>query len=218
MRDNTVIGLFVVAVLALFGWTVFSANQANRERNGIIPGIGGGPGNVTTTPAITDVRTDLELLLPEHGILASNHLQTIYDGGDTSATFQRLQNNSQQIAIVIETMGANRQEFLTMWNGHIQEYENYTRALKNNNEAGKTEAKEKLSMHAREMGTMINQLLPAISVDEGTKLMQDHINLTLSIIEAHAKGDTTAKLGQMTKASTQAVDFAHRLAEGYAQK
>lgn len=213
MKDGKWMSLLGIVAVAALGWVVYSSNQSRMDKNGIVPGIGGGPGNETTITS-ANVRSSLQMLLPEHEVLANNHLQTLYDGKDTSETAKSLEDNNQQIALLIEQIGGNKEEFLSLWRAHITGYENYTKTLKNNDEAEKSQAKTELTANAIQMGNMINQLIPSVSSQEGRKLMQEHINLTLSIIDAHSKGNTTEKLEQMTKASKQAFDFANTLADG----
>lgn len=207
MKDKIWTGLVLIIAVVFVGILVFSINTPNNQE--FVPGIGGGPGdaNSPTRPS----RATLQILLTHHGVLASNHLSTLYDNKDTYETAASLEDNSQKIADNMADIGANREQFLTMWKGHIRSYEDYTQAVKNNNRSLTTQVRANLSSQAMEMGLILNQILPSISAEEVTKLMEEHINLTLSIAEAHAKADLTNKVALMTNASTQAVRFANTL-------
>lgn len=216
MRDNILPVLAIVATAAVIGWAVFSSNDV-ATLEGIVPGIGGGPGESPLATQSATQASDLRVLIPEHGILASDHLQRLYDGENTSETSQRLEDNNQKIASVIESMGGNKEDFLNHWRAHITSYENYTNALKNNDRNGTSQARNELSNHATEFGRVINQTIPNISADEARRLMEEHIDLTLSIVEAHARQDTSEQLRQITAATNQAINFANTLMSGIQQ-
>lgn len=214
MSNRSLIALALVLLVGIVGWGIYNSTNQTSKMNEFTPGIGGGPGNLTDPQATTPSRTQLQTLLNQHGILASNHLQTLYDGNNTSETSANLDRNSQDIANFMSQLGANREEFLKMWRQHITEYENYTNALRNNDTAGADQARDRLETASSNMGQMFNQIIPDVSADRATQLTQEHIALTLSIIDAHSRGDTSEKFSQIAEASLQATNFANELMDG----
>jgi hypothetical protein len=201
-------------VLILVGFFGFAAltRETNAPNGQFIPGIGGGPGDVIVSPEPSETRIRLESLLTQHGTLGSTHLENVFDGKGDSNIVAQLESNTQQIVSQMVEYGAPRDEFNMMWRGHMSEYENYTEALKNNDRVGTDLARRNLGDHSVHMGAMINQLFPSLPVDQVKDLMNEHIDLTLSIIEAHSRGDSDQKLANMDKATDQAVRFASVLA------
>lgn len=57
-------------------------------------------------------------------------------------------------------------------------------------------------------------MVPGVTIEQATQGMEDHIDLTLSIIEAYGRGDTEKRLFQMSQASAQAFQFANVIADG----
>jgi hypothetical protein len=211
--------LLIVLLVGIFGFVALNRNQSISGDRQFIPGIGGGPGDlVSPEPSATPIRQELQSLLTQHGALASTHLEDIFDNRDDSETLTNLNNNSSQIIDFMVKQGASQDEFSRMWNGHITEYEKYTKALKNNDQAGMADAKHNLTAQAQHMGIMINNLLPKVPADQAQQLMQEHGDLTLSIIDAHAKGDSQAKLVQMEKANDNAIKMASILANAIEDK
>lgn len=224
MRISTVFVVFILFMLVVVvgGWFIYSNNQtvgnnSNQTATGrTIPGIGGGPpesAQFQSSPSAMS-RVQLQTLLTQHGMLASNHLQNIYDGEDSSDSREELEGNSFALATYFASLGGSRDEFLMMWDGHIQEYENYTNALKNNDRSGTEEARAALSMHAQAMGRMTQMISPNFSEELVRQLMEEHIDLTLGIIEAHSRGDMTERTKLMGEASSQAIRFANTIADG----
>jgi len=213
--------LAVVAALAVggvLGWAVGSfitpMDTANPISTGVVPGIGGGPevtrsvGPYTTNTA--DFRVELNSLFKEHGVLAAEYLTALYDGEDTAAIKAQLDQNSNAVSDVVGRVYGSqaRGQFFDMWNMHIEGYENYTEALKDENEEGKQEAQAALIQHAEEMGRFLNGVDNNFTAQRITDLMNEHVQLTLNIVEAHANNDTTSYANNMKAAYEQAGEFA----------
>jgi hypothetical protein len=203
----------VVILVAFFGFAALT-RETNDPKGQFIPGIGGGPGEVIVSPEPSETRIRLEALLTQHGTLGAEHLENVFEARGDSNIVAQLESNTQQIISQMVEYGAPREEFTRMWRGHMSEYENYTRALKNNDLDGVDQARGNLTNHAADMGVMINRLFPSLKADQIKNIMNEHIDLTLSIIEAHSRGDSDQKLSKMDQATDQAIRFASTLAEG----
>lgn len=216
MSKWVLLPIIALIVIAALGWGVFNTNS-NRDNTPEF-GVGGGPGNTsnqTTNQTNIDDGFNLNALFQEHAISATLHLQNLYDNKDTTESEKNVEENSVKVAEFFDKHieGDIKGEFLNMWDGHNKEYENYTRALKAGDRNGTAQARGNLARQATEMGTMVNQWIPALPADRFTQLMNEHVDLTLSIIEAHASGDNAAKATQTAKASTQAVGFANTITD-----
>ena len=205
-------GAFILG--GILGWGATTLYSPAINDSGLpTVGIGGGP---------TDDRTiNQEALLPlnnlmrEHGNLAVLHLQAIYDDKDLLPTGQQLDTNSQQLADLFSgVFGAQAGEQIQpMWKDHINEYVNYTHALKNNDQAEMERARTRLTELGNEMGEMFEDANQNLSSDEVATYLKEHITLTLNIIDSHARGDQDAMVKQIKAANEQATQFATFITE-----
>lgn len=203
--------LLVIAILlfaTVMTWTYFSV-RGDQPSSLPQAGIGGGPND-------TNYNAQFNALLVEHVNLTTIHLTNLYDGNETADTSRKLEDNAQKLADVMKQLGtpADRDAFLRTFRGHIDEYEIYTKGRKENQPLAMNTAKENLQMHAMDFGNLIHKLMPTISEERGTALMDEHEKLTLVIIDTHAEGDTAAKRNAIRNANAQAVTFAEALSNG----
>lgn len=200
-------------LLVILGASYLGTNKVDNSE--FKEGVGGGPGNTDTNniqdngPTIGE-RARLHTLLQEHSATAAIHLPNLYDGNETAETKNRLRDNTTQLNTFFAKFG-DTTGFSALWNGRMQEYENYTLALKENDQVAAAEAKRQLAMHADEFGQFTNKIFTKTQAKDATDAMMEHGNLTLSIIDAHAKDDDSEKVTQITKASAQAAKFAETL-------
>jgi hypothetical protein len=209
----------IIFFLGLFlGWGTAATTANDMMQTGQQVGIGGGPNESASEEKPDAPLTHLTLnnLFREHGVLASLHLQAIYDGKSAGPTSQMLETNGQQIASIIGSVyGAQaRSNFLTMWREHINQYEEYTKALKSGNRQKMNETKANLETNASEMGKMMNQISPNISQEMMASLTREHANLTLSIIDAYAARNQEEYINEMKAAGDQASRYADYLFRG----
>ena len=204
-----------IALVALFiggvlGWGFKSTVLAGTPlpvSNLPMVGIGGGPG--TSSNDATNV-VSLNNLLVQHTVLMTLHLQEVYDGKDTSASSQQIKDTGQQIANLIggQYGDSAKNDFLSLWQKYVTEYEDYARALKSNDANTMTTAKTNLANLSDEMGGYLNTVDSDISPTQVTTMMNDHVMLTLSTVDAYARKDQGAVDRQIKAASDQATEFA----------
>lgn len=216
-KNLLVVSVLGLIMIGLIGWGIYSYNNTQKTNHGLEIGVGGGP-NTTSMGASPSsrLRETLQTLLQQHGTLASSHLQNIYDGNDLSNSSLELDENSIKIADTIALIGGveARNDFLPLWRAHIKSYEEYTKALKNNDRNSTAQIRGELNAEAVAMGALVNQLIPTLTTENVAAMMNEHIDLTLSIIEAHARNNSPEQMTQMTKASIQALQMANSLADG----
>lgn len=206
--------LLIIAILlfaTVITWTYFAVRGTEQSS---LPqaGIGGGP----EPPDENNFRVQFQTLILEHSNLAITHVTALYDSEDTSETARKLEANTQKLADVFKQLGTatDRELFLQAFRGHIRDYENYTKARKDNNQPAMNKAKEDLRMHAIAFGDLVNKLMPTISRESATQLMSDHMSITIAVIDAHANGDAEKELSEIHHAKAQGVQFANALADG----
>lgn len=220
MRKKSYGWLSLALVTLLIGGVVGWGLRGTVSSSSVLPtvGIGGGPG-VSTSPTTTSIdQIALTNLLIQHGVMTTLHLQEIYDGKDTTTSSQLLQDNGQQIANFIGSKYGNQAQsnFLSMWQKHISDYEAYTKALKNNDANAMITAKSDLASLSSDMGKSFHQLDSRISASQVTSMMNDHVTLTLGIVNAYAQKDQAMVDKQIKAASDQAAQFAGYLTQAMA--
>src|SRR5581483_3954362 len=105
--------LMVIVALIVGGLVGYGVGNAQKSitTTGSFPtvGIGGGPRDTTNalTSKATNLRLSLNKLLTEHGVLATLHLQAIYDGKDTTASMDEMDSNSEELGKTIESVYGN---------------------------------------------------------------------------------------------------------------
>ncbi len=185
-------------------------------------GVGGGPEEardpITSTfnTKATNLRVQLNSLLREHAVLTTSYLQTIYDGKDAASLEQNLNSNSNEISQLIQNVyGENaKDEVLNIWRGHIDEYRKYTLARRNNNAEEMNMSRKRLNTIATNFGETFDAVSDNLSSQTITGLMNEHINGTLAIIDAHANKDETRKSQELSSAFDQAGRFADTISRG----
>lgn len=220
MKSMIMIAAIFIVFLGVAGLLIFydSSSTSQAEQNPEVAGVNAentlSPApNSSPSASPSSLRIRLQTLLSEHTVLTGRHLESYYDDLAVTETEDALNENSLRIAELAAELGASEQAFLSMWDKHIDGYENYTKSLRDKDERTQTVTKAELDTLGEEMGQMIHKLIPAATIEEVTDLMNEHIALTLSIIEAHAKGDQAEKLTQEGKATIQAVKFANTLSD-----
>jgi hypothetical protein len=175
------------------------------------------PQSVTITPPVNDpstTRLNLNRLLLEHGMLVTLHLQAIYDGKDTNPTKQLLNDNTNKLAALF-TAATNTDsgQFVTLWAQHIQQYERYTQALKNNDGKTMADSRAQLEVLSNKVGQLFDLHNRNITADMITQHMRDHTTGTLGIIDAYAQHNQEETVTRIKQSTEQAKTFADLLAE-----
>lgn len=211
MRNKWLMSLVALLIGGIAGWTVASSREDIANTSGLpIAGIGAGP-NPTAIPSSTsEFRFTLNNLLKDHASLTAIHLQEVYEGKDTATSSQVLNTNTQQLADLISSKYGTdvRDEFMTMWENHINQYVNYTQGLKNNDSNKMNQAKKELANMAKQMGEFFHKVNPKVTTNDATRYINEHIDLTLSIVDAYVRQDQAAVINQMKAASDQSSRFA----------
>src|SRR5579871_4384649 len=124
--------------------------------------VGGGRGDAALRPALAqtavnspaaDLRLTLDRVLGEHVLIVGALLQKTYDGApDATAAMAATDANSVDVANTVSTVygDAAAATFLAGWRRHIQDYLQFTTALKAGDSAGISQADADLQAYAND--------------------------------------------------------------------
>lgn len=167
-------------------------------------------------PDAVNARLRLNSLMKEHTIMSAASLSAVYAGIEAERLEDLMDANSNQIASIMESAyGANmRDTFAQLWNAHMVEYRNYTQAVKDSDEPATNTAKVNLEKIASDLGTLFdengqNQTKAIVEL-----LMNEHINGTLSVVDAIAKADGNEASNMLKAGYDQSGAFADALTRG----
>ncbi len=216
MRSREIgISTFVIIFIVLFAAGVVAL--VNRpEQNQFKAGVGGGPEAVTESVTTIQQRKQIHEILQEHISLGSVHLQNLYDGKDTTDSTILMDRNTNDLIDLVANISGNRnlivhENFKKSWIMHMDLYEDYALALKDQDQARADQARQSLDDLATGFGAAAAAALPNVSANEAEVAMREHIALTLSVIDAYAKNDEDSKINQLAKDTIQASRFSEIL-------
>lgn len=164
----------------------------------------------------TNLRVMMNTLLREHAAFGANTLIALYTGADTSKLEQLMKTNGTELMAVIQNIygSSTANTFSNLWTKHMEEYKNYTIARKNTDNNGMTTARQHLQAIATDIGNLIAGRSKNLASSDVSSLMMEHINGTLAIVDAVAKGNATSSASLMKTAYDQAGTFADVLTKG----
>jgi len=148
--------------------------------------------NTAFNSPASNLRLQMNNLMHEHAAVGAVTLTALYEGANTTGLMQQMTTNGNQIASYVQQaygMDAHN-TFVTLWTQHMQEYQNYTVARKNNDTAKMNSAKQHLQMIAVKIGNLFGAG-QSTTANDVSSAMTDHIDGTLAIVDAVAKGNTT---------------------------
>jgi glycyl-tRNA synthetase beta subunit len=131
----------------------------------------------------TNAELNLKSLFQEHAALAHITTASRFDDlPDFPAASNALDLNGQRISQLLSDQGVDANAFLSLWREHNNVYIQYTDGLKEQDETKQQEAVN--SLH--EWTIRMAEILGDESVQQD---FQQHIQLTKSVIDAHAAGN-----------------------------
>jgi len=200
------VSVIVIALMSSIGFVEPSSTYAQNNSNQYVTQA------FNSKPAT--FRLTLNALLEEHTVLAVTMLKGIYTGEDTSRLQQLMNTNQSQLAVLVQKAYGNKaaSSFNTLWSAHMQEYMNYTSAKRNNDTAGMNNARKNLQTISDKLGTLLQ--MQDLSANTISTLMMQHVDGTLSFVDAVAKNDMTQQANLMHQGSKQANTFADTMSKG----
>ncbi len=202
---TTFITVIVVGTLIKFVGHVMASSQTPTNANPAMNARSTQEINTAFNSPASNLRLQMNNLIHEHAAVGALTLTALYEGANTTGLMQQMTTNGNQIAeYVQQAYGTNaRNSFVTLWTQHMQEYQNYTLARKDNDTAKMNSAKKNLQTISQKIGNIFGAG-QSTAADEVGNAMTDHITGTLAIVDSIAKGNTSQTVQLSGKAYTQA--------------
>jgi hypothetical protein len=169
-----------------------------------------------------ELRAKLTALLTEHVYLAGAVVATLYHFGDNAPPLQAaaasLDANATDLAAVIGTVSPSKQAaFLESWRAHDEDFYNYAKGAKANDETAKHTAANALLDYAKNAGQFFSDLTGGTLSAAGVSAeFVTHISALTQAIDTMAAGTPDA-LGKLKTAADHMGDTAQILASGIAR-
>jgi hypothetical protein len=181
-------------------------------------------GNLKGDPAsnAAELRAKLAALLTEHVYLAGALVATLYHFGDNTPPVQgaaaALDANATDLAALIGTISPAKQSaFLDAWRAHDEDFYNYAKGAKANDETAKHTAANDLLDYAKTAGQFFSDLTGgALSASGVSADFVTHISTLTQAIDTMAAGAPDA-ISKLKTAADHMVDSAQVLASGIAR-
>lgn len=213
MKANLFTALLAIMLGVLTGWGVAQAASLHAQQTTT--------GNSQLASGIFDsqvatFRVEFNTLLHEHTVMAGEMVTALYEEKDTSRLTKLMEENQNALAEKVENVydAETRDRFSDLWTQHIEEYERYTTAKKENDTQAMNEAKENLEKISNDFGELFENAGENLSASTVSSLMREHVSGTLAVVNAVAEDDTTKKANEMKEAYDQAGEFADTLSRG----
>ncbi len=155
-----------------------------------------------------ELRVELNRAMLEHAALAALHLKLLFEEQDTSRSRELLFENGNKIVELITQEDNNdiRDQFMSLWISHIEEYERYTLALRNNDQQAMESSRESLNQISEDLGNIFSQ-----DSDQIAEHMRTHVDLTLSIVDTFPQQDVNEMISRIKQGSDHAAMFADEI-------
>jgi hypothetical protein len=169
-----------------------------------------------------ELRARLTALLTEHVYLAGAVVAALYHFGDNTPPLQSaagaLDANATDLAAVIGTISPSKQQaFLDAWRAHDEDFYNYAKGAKANDETAKHTAANALLDYAKTAGQFFSDLTGATLSASGVSAeFVTHISALTQTIDTMAAGTPDA-FGTLKTAADHMADTAQILASGIAR-
>jgi hypothetical protein len=200
------------AALALpLGLVACGGNESEDAGTGGTPaattqmemGMGGAAAVSIESPA-TDLRVTLDRLLAEHALLAAFAMQKGVAGEDDfEAIAGALDANTVDLGEAVGSVYGDEAEtaFLEMWREHIGFFVDYTVATANDDEAGRSEARDALAGYQGDFAAFLDEAtggkLPAAAAAEA---LGAHVAQLTAALDTYAAGDYEKAYAQVREA------------------
>jgi hypothetical protein len=114
----------------------------------------------------------------------------ILNSPDAQALDQAVVQNSQMLADVVEAMYPGRREqFLPLWQSHIDYYKGYVAATLEEDDDAKGEARQNLAQFAEDLAALLAEANPAYNRSDLANMIGEHGTQVTSIVDALAAED-----------------------------
>jgi hypothetical protein len=206
-----------------FGDLRVAAGHMPAEALTLATGLAKG-GKLKGDPAsnAAELRAKLAALLTEHVYLVGGVVATLYHFGDNTPPLQAaagaLDANATDLAALIGTISTAKQSaFLESWRAHDEDFYDYAKGAKADDDAAKHTAANNLLDYAKTAGQFFSDLTGSTLSASGVSAdFVTHISALTQAIDAMAAGTPDA-LGKLKTAADHMADSAQVLASGIAR-
>jgi hypothetical protein len=181
---------------------------------GIIAEHSGTEGEVDSPEAA--LRADLSSLLQESAMLTALDLMEIVEAGGAasgSQTRATIDESTEALAgTILPDSTAAAQEFADLWSGHIDDFEQYTTALVNDDAQGIEDAQDAIVAFRDDIGEVLSEEYEGFTTELVAEELVDHTDTILAYADALVReaGDLAGgveETSQVTDAPTEAPDL-----------
>jgi hypothetical protein len=135
------------------------------------------------------LRADLTGLMQESVLLTGMGLAELVTGGDSSPAsagyFESVAANTQDLAAAVEPDDeAAAAEFAELWDGHIQDFQDYAVALAGDDAQGIEDAQDALVQFRDDLGAVLEEDYPGVTQEMVAEELVDHTDSMLAYADA----------------------------------
>jgi hypothetical protein len=180
------------------------------------------PTALATVKTASDLRSDLNVLLGEHIILASKATGAALDGNsdEFTAYSDQLNTNGTEIGDLIGTaLGSSAQtQFNSIWSAHDGFFVDYTKAVAAKDTAGEQKAVQNLTTTYVPQFSNFIATATGIPLDTVTSLVTDHVTQTKAIVDDQAAKNYTKEYSDINTSFGHMQMIADPVAEAIAKR
>lgn len=213
MKMQITAGIIAIILGIFVGWNIAQASSPEVKKT---TPAGSKLVNTAFNSQVTNFRVEFNNLLHEHTVMAGETLTLLYEGKDTTRQMQLMDDNQNKLAAQVEKVyGPDvRDQFEDLWTKHMNEYENYTLAKKENDTEKMNVARGNLERISDQFGELFDNAGENLSASTVSSLMREHASGTLAVVDAAAADDVTQKANEMKAGFDQSGEFADTLSRG----
>ena len=171
--------------------------------------------------ATANLRATIDDLLAQHTALAGVAEEKDFDQApDFPAVADALDMNAQMMAqLVGRAFGQQDADtFLSLWQSHIQDFYDFTAALRNGDQNGMASAGSALTQVVADTTALLTEALPELDPAVVSQMLTDHVTGALQLLQSYAAGDYPTTYATATMGIDQMFTFGDRLANAIAQQ
>lgn len=142
---------------------------------------------------VSNLPLKLKYLLNEHSEIMNGLSRAKYDGADLQRSSSALEANNNQLADLASRLYGERGRgvFLQLWKEHNLEILNYAEAVKLDDQIKQEKARQDLERITTQMREAITSANPDYPIDEFSGLINEHLKLTLELIDTYPQKTVT---------------------------
>lgn len=194
---ETVVVLVVALIIGVVGGYAVGHNNKNSMSNS--------SGVPTSNTKAADLRSNLVTLGVEHMTLTDQAVDAALDGSkNAAATGAALYANGNDIGAAVGSVYGSSAEktFDSVWKLHLDQFVNYAVADSKGDTAGKQAALDTInSGYTKPLAQYLAKANPNIPEATLESALNDHVQMTATMIDDHVQGNYQAEATELTMAN-----------------